>query len=284
MQRKFDEYINEALNFKDIFGDEWESTKIRKVVKTDPPKTKEIILDLYRGFDADIDKLKKSGSKNILSPDKSEQQAIWFSQWLRDAKGRGQWILKYPLKAKKHYIRTHYDDGSYIDRTPEEIEKQENPLENSSIHGGVELPNGWLWSYKNEKYIISVKPILVSNDMIKRDSEYDEDSFNECVTEGIAHASGRWSDFKPSSIAHKTKSMRIFSGKRSGYDKELFETQVMTHDGWNTVQYSSSLEEAMIVKGRSPFHSDEDVRNYEKIQPWYKRAVDRGLTDKDIFY
>ena len=46
----------------------------------------------------------------------------------------------------------------------------EEPLEED-----LELPEGWFWSYKTQKYIISSKPIIISRDMIKKDSEYEED-------------------------------------------------------------------------------------------------------------
>jgi hypothetical protein len=161
-------------SFEDMFGSDY-SKPPSKTIKVDPPKTEKIVLDLYRGFDADIDSLKKQGDKYILSPHKSEQGLIWFSQWLRDAKGRGEWILKYELSAIKHYQRHHKEDGSYIDITPEEIEQKSNPLENSQIYGGIELPDGWFWSYKTQKYIVASKPIEITRDMIKSDQDYEED-------------------------------------------------------------------------------------------------------------
>lgn len=130
------EELYEAISYKensafeDMFG---KRDKPSKVIKVDPPAKKEITLDLYRGFDADIDSLEKQGDAYILSPHKSEQGAIWFSQWLRDAKGRGEWILKYQLKAIKHYQRKHTDDGSYFDDIPQEILDKETPMENSNI-------------------------------------------------------------------------------------------------------------------------------------------------------
>lgn len=167
--KTFKEYLKET-NFSDIFGE----YKPSKVIKIDPPQQKDVMLDLYRGFDADIDNLEKQNDKYILSPHKGEQHAIWFSQHLKDAKGRGEWILKYQLKAIKHYQRVYLEDGTHYDKTPPDIEVKEDPLENSTIWNGIELPDGWLWSYKTQKYIISEKPILITKDMIKKDNEYNE--------------------------------------------------------------------------------------------------------------
>ena len=173
VMKSFKEYTKENT-FTDMFGD-WENRKPSKTIRVDPPQTTEVVLDLYRGFDADINSLEKQGDGYILSPHKSEQESIWFSQYLRDAQGRGEWLLKYQLKAIRHYQRKHKDDGSYYDDVPEEIAAKETPIENSSIYGGIELPDGWLWSYKTQKYIVSTKPIYITRDMIKKDSEYNED-------------------------------------------------------------------------------------------------------------
>ena len=71
-------------------------------------------IELYRGFDASLESLEKRGEDYVLSPKKSEHGMLWFThQFIRgyDPKayvaGRGEWLLKYPLKAKKHY-----DDGN----------------------------------------------------------------------------------------------------------------------------------------------------------------------------
>ena len=167
----FKQYLKEGYS-KSIFDDDY---KPSKVIKIDPPTTREVTLDLYRGFDADLNNLELREDKYILSPHKSEQEAIWFSQWLKDAKGRGEWILKYQLPVISHYQRKHTEDGDYFDTIPEEISGKSDPYENSPIYGGIELPDGWLWSYKTQKYIIATKPIAITKDMIKRDSDYDEE-------------------------------------------------------------------------------------------------------------
>tara|TARA_R110000824_G_scaffold33443_3_gene107176 strand:+ start:734 stop:1249 length:516 start_codon:yes stop_codon:yes gene_type:complete len=167
--KSFTHYLKED-RVGDMFG---YADKPSKVIKVDPPATREVTLTLYRGLDADMDSLEKRGDGYILSPHKSEQGAIWFSQYLDVARGRGEWIIKYPLKATKHYERRHKEDGDYYDVAPETGD--DNPLENSKIYGGVELPEGWLWSYKTEKHIIATKPIVLTSDMFKKDSYYDDD-------------------------------------------------------------------------------------------------------------
>jgi len=157
---------------EDLFEGLFDDYKPSKVVKIDPPKTEQRTLTLYRGFDADIENLEKSGDGYILSPEKCEGGVLWFSQDLSEAQGRGEWILKYPLTATRHYQRKYSEDGTYFDTIPEDILKNQNPIEDSKIYGSYELPDGWLWSSKNAKPIISTKPITVTKNMIQKDKEF----------------------------------------------------------------------------------------------------------------
>jgi hypothetical protein len=141
------------------------------VVRVDPPATRPYPMTLYRGFDADIENLERNGNSYILSPEKCEQGVLWFSRDESDAKGRGAWVLKYEIEAAKHYQRNHKEDGSFFDVTPEEISVASSPSENSKIYGGIELPDGFLWSYKAQKYIIANKPIVIDKGMISKDTE-----------------------------------------------------------------------------------------------------------------
>jgi hypothetical protein len=160
---------SQSQSFQDWFQEEMEKTKDRRMVKKDPPSSENKTIILYRGFDADLNKLQKSGSNFIFSPKKSEQGVMWFSMDRRVAQGRGKHILEYPLQIKKHFQVIHYSDGSTYNDIPEEIKEQEHPTENCRFWGGIELPEGWFFSYKVEKHIICSVDIIVSPNMIKED-------------------------------------------------------------------------------------------------------------------
>jgi len=154
---------NTDRTFDDIF-----SVPSRREIRRDSPQLVPINLTLYRGFDADIDKLEKSGDAFILSPHKSEQGVIWFSRKKDDAVWRGKWLLTYSLEAIEHVERVHYDDGSYYDAIPQQIRAACSPTENCRFYGGIELPEGWFFSYKVEKYIVCSVPIKITKDMLER--------------------------------------------------------------------------------------------------------------------
>jgi len=139
----------------------------RRIVKKDSPTTKPITLTLYRSFDADINKLEKTSNGFILSPEKCEQGVLWFSQSRNVAEGRGKYLLTYPLQAKKHYQTIHYEDGDTTDITPESFLDLVCPTENCKYFMGLELPEGWLFSYKTEKHIVSTIPIIITQNMIQ---------------------------------------------------------------------------------------------------------------------
>lgn len=141
----------------------------KKTVSVDAPVAKPVTLTLYRGFDVDMSKLKRSGNGYILSPERSEQGAMWFSRNKNEATGRGSHLLTYPLQCIRHIQTQHYDDGSTYDLTPQEIQDKAQPTENCRFWGGLELPDGWFFSYKTQKYIICTKPLVVTQDMISLD-------------------------------------------------------------------------------------------------------------------
>jgi len=159
--------IAQSGSFQDWFKEDLEKWKGVKEVKRDNPVVANIALVLYRGFDADLNNIKKSGNDYVLSPRKSEQGFLWFTQYRNIAKGRGKYILEYPLEVKKHIQKVYYSNGSESDATPQEILEKNNPTENCRFYGSVELPEGWFFSYKTEKHIICAVDIVVSRDMIK---------------------------------------------------------------------------------------------------------------------
>lgn len=146
----------------------------RRLVKIDPDDSRRFTLELYRGFDADLSKIQKD--KNgllIFSPKKSEQGLIWFTHQMIShhdpveyAKAHGEWLLTYPLQCIRHFTRHWYDDGDYYDDIPESIKKLTLHTENCRYYMGIELPDGWVFSYKTQKFIGCSKELLVDMSMI----------------------------------------------------------------------------------------------------------------------
>jgi len=171
-------YIQAKNDFlpEDVFGDDWEKIKRRKIIKKDEPYYDTITLTLYRGFDADLNNLKQINGQYVLSPKKSEQGVLWFSQSRNVASGRGKYILEYPLEGvKKYKQKIYYDDGSTYEIIPQGILEGCRPTENCKFWAEYELPDGWLFSYKTEKHIICTKDILVSSSMIRKEEDYEDE-------------------------------------------------------------------------------------------------------------
>lgn len=82
--------------------------------------------------------------------------------------GRGEFLLTYPLDCVKHIERRIYDDGSHYDGIPDEILDLTDPTTNSKFHMGIELPDGWVFSYKFEKFIGCSTELHVSKEMITK--------------------------------------------------------------------------------------------------------------------
>ena len=178
------------MKLNDIFGDDWFDTPRRKVVEVLKPQSKPYILDLYRGFALDLDSVERRGDSIILSPSKSEQGLIWFTHKfinvnsspdssypsyidyaINQAKKHNRedvYLLKYPLKCTKHTQTKVYDDGSTYDDIPSDIIDKTNPYENCRFHMGIELPRGWVFTYKNEKFIGCSIDLKIEESMLSK--------------------------------------------------------------------------------------------------------------------
>ena len=177
--KNFEQYCAENNILDDMFGDIREKIKKRgKEVKRER-KTEPYSFELYRGFDANLDDLEKVGENFILSPKKSEQGMIWFTHQFIGGynaqdyvSGRGEWLLTYPLQSVKHYDNVAYEDGSVESRAPDEVVDKVQSTENSrwSCFGSycLELPEGWYWTYKTEKFIGTTNKITVQPNMIRK--------------------------------------------------------------------------------------------------------------------
>jgi hypothetical protein len=120
-----------------------------------------------------MDEIERRDGMMVLSPHKSEQGLIWFTHKLINGydpieyvTGRGKYLLTYPLDCVRHIQRKVFDDGSHYDAIPQEILDATDPTSNSRFYMGVELPEGWVFSYKMEKFIGCGIELLVSPDMV----------------------------------------------------------------------------------------------------------------------
>jgi hypothetical protein len=164
----------ETLDFENLFGSDWKKNR-PKVVKQDPPKVIPYTITLYRGS---REELQREGDQLVLDPNKGEQGLIWFTHPfishynpIQYAASHGDYFITYPLKCRKHIQRTHYDDGRHYDNIPQVIIDKTNPYENCRFYLGIELPQGWVFSYKAEKFIGCSKKLWITKDMIQKSSE-----------------------------------------------------------------------------------------------------------------
>ena len=162
--------IIEGLDFDELFG----SDKDRpKVISVGPPQQMDYTLELYRGFDVNLDQLKRQGSHYILSPERSEQGLIWFTHNLirgydpkEYVQGRGSHILTYPLQCVRHLQEVQWNDGTTSTKIPQEILDLTEPSQNCQYHMGIELSRGWVFSYKHEKFVGCSIEIQITPDML----------------------------------------------------------------------------------------------------------------------
>lgn len=143
-------------------------------------KSEPYTLMLYRGFDFDPAKMVVRDGKYVLSPRKSEQGLIWFSHDMQRiwnmravdyAKTHGSYLLSYPLTINKMYDLVTYEDGTTSTRPPSDMEipdSTENQRVMCSMNACYELPEGFVFTYKTEKFIGCSMDLLVDPSMISK--------------------------------------------------------------------------------------------------------------------
>lgn len=149
----FRSYVESGLD--DLFGDIGK----HKVVSSKEIK-KPMTLDLYRGFNADLESLEQDNQYYYLSPKQAEQGQLWFTHPyinyynpIEYAKNHGEWFMTYKLPVVKHIQLLQWDDGGTSESLPDWWNKVAEPTSNGRFHAGIELPEGWVFSYKTEKFI-----------------------------------------------------------------------------------------------------------------------------------
>lgn len=143
--------------FTDMFGD-FPANKANIIGQEE--KTVPMTLELYRGFDADLQTLEQDDRFYYLSPRKAEQSQLWFThRYIRHydpvdyAKNKGRWFMRYELPVKKHIKFLTWDDGAKSESLPNWWYDKVDPTQDGKFHAGIELPDGWVFSYKTEKFI-----------------------------------------------------------------------------------------------------------------------------------
>lgn len=180
--RTFKQYLEQEYFFDDELDAAKEKIRKRgKVVKKEL-KTEPFSLKLYHGSKADLESIKQ-GSNYVLDPNQSEQGLLWFTHQfingydpLEYAKGHGDWVLEYPLETKKHFDEVQYEDGTIEQKAPDEMVEKMDTTKNSRFmcsfgsmfSGGycIELPEGWYFTYKHEKFIGTSNPVSFSQGMV----------------------------------------------------------------------------------------------------------------------
>jgi hypothetical protein len=168
------------LSFRQfVEDDDWDDffKSTSTVTHREAPRIKDVILTLYRGFDPHT--AKQEGDSFILSPERSEQGMLWFTHDLigghynpiEYAAGHGSLFLTYPLHCKRHVETAHWSDGTESDSTPDYFHSKVEPTENCRFHMGYELPEGWVFSYKMEKFVGCTHTLRVPKSMVRPSAE-----------------------------------------------------------------------------------------------------------------
>lgn len=162
---KFRKFIESGLD--DLFD-----FTPKKVIKKEE-QVKQITIPLYRGFSGNLSNIKMEGDYYILSPEKAEQGMLWFTHPyinyynpIEYAKNHGDWFMSHKLSVKKHIEIEHHEDGSTYEGIPQYFRQLAKPTENNKYYAGIELPDGWVFSYKTEKFIGCTIKIKIHKDMV----------------------------------------------------------------------------------------------------------------------
>jgi len=172
---KFSEFIQENIFDDDFDISQWRE-KIKRRGKEVQRKriTQPDVLVVYHGFNVD-----PASIDYTFDPSKSEQGLLWFThKYVRGhdyrdyAKGKGGYVLQYPLQIQRHTDIVTYENGSQENKIPEDLFNQIDSTSNGRFMGDfdnvMELPQGWFFTYKYEKFIgtnqvLKVKPEQITS-------------------------------------------------------------------------------------------------------------------------
>jgi len=170
---RFKKYLENSLDFDDLFGPGTglDRPKKKNIIST-KRKSEPYSIELYHG----TDKLYKKGDDYVLDPKYSEQGLLWFTHIyinnydpIQYAKDHGKYMVTYPLKCIKHYDEVTYEDGSKGMKAPKDIKPdsfKNDKFRCFYFEHCLELPEGWFWTYKHEKFIGTNKSLTIKKNMI----------------------------------------------------------------------------------------------------------------------
>ena len=150
-----DSFRSYLESLDDVFADIGKHSVVSKKETHKP-----MMLKLYRGFDADLSTLEQDDRFYYFSPKKAEQGQLWFTHQyinyynpIEYAKNHGQWFMTYELPVIKYGQLLKWSDGSENESLPDWWHKVAENTRDGRFYAGLRLPQGWVFSYKTEKFI-----------------------------------------------------------------------------------------------------------------------------------
>ena len=170
-------FVQESAD--DMFGDDdFDISKMRAKIKARgsvvdvKQESSKSSLEIYHGFNNDPEQFNYE-----FDPKRSEQGLLWFThKYIRGydpkqyAKGKGRYLLTINIPITKHWNVVTYEDGTSEKIIQDELRNLSNPVENSpyllSFDDLIELPNGWFFTYKHEKFIGATQKFTAQKNQI----------------------------------------------------------------------------------------------------------------------
>jgi hypothetical protein len=137
-------------------------------------------LMLYRGFFGGVRPfLRVGGDSYVISPESFQQNVLWFTHplihgyddYLDYARVHGTYLLTLPLLCWQHQQREVLNDGSRRSIIPAEIQGLDTTpegAEGSRFWCGIEVPEGWFFSYKIERFLCCERELVACRRHIRR--------------------------------------------------------------------------------------------------------------------
>lgn len=145
-----------------MFGDDFpEVAPVRKKFIRKETKVMPIIVDLWRGFNGNLKDFEYDEKNYLFSPEYGEQGMLWFtslycscsSDPIEYAKGNREWLTTHKINCKRHIQTNYFDDNSKNEGLPDYWDTLADPSTNCRYYLGIELPEGWVFTSKVQKFI-----------------------------------------------------------------------------------------------------------------------------------
>lgn len=147
------------------------------------------VITCWRGFDQrSFERDARSGNgKIILRGERAMEGMLWFTHSLqpRDLQPKEYalsharddgYLLTYPLKCRRSFKITRYDDGSEIVDVPDGTKINQTELRSSDNIAGkfYELPEGWYFTWQVQRHIGFKGDLEIEASMLKKISNRDK--------------------------------------------------------------------------------------------------------------